>query len=103
MGGWLDSEAFVWDDSNGMRLLQNVLEEGGVDLSEWTLVRADGISNDGRTIVGVGYHNGYEEAFVAVIPEPSSASLIVIGSIAGLLCRSHCRTYHFRSRRGGKG
>lgn len=49
------NEAFVWDSVNGMRKLQDVLvNEHGIDLTGWTLSQAAGISDDGRTIVGIG-------------------------------------------------
>lgn len=64
------SEAFVWDASNGMRSLKTVLEDGGVDMTGWTLTEARGVSDDGQTIVGYGTHNGNAEAFVAIIADP---------------------------------
>ena len=49
------SEAFIWDNANGMRKLKDVLvNDFGLDLTGWTLTIARGISDDGLTIVGDG-------------------------------------------------
>jgi hypothetical protein len=48
------------------------------------LTAAQGISDDGRIIVGTGIHNGGNEAFVATIPEPTAVVLAVL-ALAGLL------------------
>ena len=66
-------EAFRWTSSGGMERLWDVLLARGVDpaASGWTrLSSANGVSLDGNTIVGDGFHNGSFEAFVAVIPQP---------------------------------
>jgi len=75
--------AFVWDSVNGMRPLDQLLISLGVDLTGWVdLVQATGISADGKTIVGLGFSGaGRLEAFIAVIPEPSSALLMGLGLI----------------------
>jgi probable HAF family extracellular repeat protein len=71
------TEAFIWDAGHGMRNLKEVLtDDYGLDLTGWTLEIAYGISADGRTIVGNGNHGGW----VAVIPEPSTWVLLVLGS-----------------------
>ncbi len=57
-------EAMIWDATNGMRSLAAVLASKGVDLTGWTLFRADGVSDDGRVIVGTGLNpSGNNEAF----------------------------------------
>ena len=49
-------------------------------LSGWTLEYANGISDDGVTIVGQGTNpSGFTEAFIATIPEPSTALLLGAG------------------------
>lgn len=54
-----------------MHPLKAILEEGGVDLTGWTLTVVEDISEDGTTVVGSGsYSNGNNEAFVAVLPSP---------------------------------
>jgi probable HAF family extracellular repeat protein len=74
-------EAFIWDEVNGMRSLKDVLEnEYGLDLTDWTLDTAFGISADGFTIVGVGHNpDGNLEAFRAVVPVPGSLLLLGTG------------------------
>jgi probable HAF family extracellular repeat protein len=83
--GHSDDVAFIWDPIHGMRSLQDVLTgDFGLDLSGWTLVEARGISSDGRIIVGSGENpNGDFEAWIAVLPEPSTSVLVVLG-LAGL-------------------
>ncbi len=63
-------DAFIWDETNGMRLLQQVLtEEYGLDLSGWKLTQAYAISPDGRSIVGHGTNpEGENEAWLVRLP-----------------------------------
>ncbi|MEM7409350.1 MAG: PEP-CTERM sorting domain-containing protein [Myxococcota bacterium] len=76
--------AFVWEPLSGMRFLQDLLEDEGIDLSDWTLREAEGVSPDGTIIVGHGTNpNGDTEAFVAVLPEPGA--LLGFGAGASLL------------------
>ncbi|MCX5685617.1 MAG: PEP-CTERM sorting domain-containing protein [Planctomycetota bacterium] len=76
-------KAFIWDQTNGIRILQDVLEQDcGLDLTGWTLTRAWDVSMDGPTIVGRGYHNGVEEAWVATLPEPATLALLAMGGLA---------------------
>jgi uncharacterized membrane protein len=75
--------AFIWDASNGMRDLKEVLESRyGLDLSGWTLEQANGISADGLVIAGNGIDpDGRLSAWVAVIPEPATGSLMAVGLV----------------------
>lgn len=60
--GHSGNAAFIWDAANGMRPLQDVLVNDfglGSSFSNWQLVSATGISPDGRTIVGSGFHYQY--------------------------------------------
>lgn len=83
------TEAFIWNSQDGMRSLRAVLAGHGIDVSDWNLVRATGISADGSVIVGQGNNkNGFAEAFMVVIPEPASFSLLALGAIALLRRRS---------------
>lgn len=76
------SEAFIWDSASGMQSLQVLLSSLGVDLTDWQLWTAYGISADGTTIIGSARNpDGFTEAFVAVIPEPSTALLFGFGLI----------------------
>jgi len=72
--------AFIWDPVNGLRTVQQVLTSDGIDLTGWTLTEADGISADGRTIVGQGTDPaGFSVGWIAVIPEPGTGLLVMAG------------------------
>jgi len=82
--GFINSEAFIWDQENGMQNLQDLLVNTyGLDLTGWQLTSARGVSTDGLTFVGSGINpNGNQEAWITTIPEPTSLSLLVLGGIA---------------------
>ena len=79
--------AFLWDEANGMRSLQDLVEDAGWDLTGWTLQGATGISDNGRYIVGYGMNpDSNTEAWLIdlgthAVPEP--LSVVVWG---GLTC-----------------
>jgi probable HAF family extracellular repeat protein len=63
-----DQEAFRWvaGDPNGMRSIAEILAESGVELGDWHLASATGISASGNTIVGTGDDpDGYQEGWIA--------------------------------------
>ena len=62
--------AFIWDPVFGMRRIADVLtNDFGVDLEGWDLRHARSISDDGQTIVEVGFNpDGNLEGWVATIP-----------------------------------
>jgi probable HAF family extracellular repeat protein len=70
--------AFIWDSSDGMRMLEDVLTSMGLDMTGWILDEAHGVSADGRTIVGWGTNPlGDTEGWIATLPpiefpEPSN-------------------------------
>lgn len=65
-------EAFIWDETNGMQRLADVLTDAGLDLTGWTLEQATGVSADGKTLVGVGTNpSGDDEAWVASLQVPA--------------------------------
>ncbi len=76
----LGQVAWVWDQVNGMRFLQNVLvNDFGLDLTGWNLQVANDISADGQKIVGLGTNpDGYSEGWVATIPALTTS---VAGSV----------------------
>lgn len=72
------SRATIWDESHGMRRLDEVLTGMGLDVSGWILSSARAISPDGNTIVGFGLSPaGKAEGWIAVIPEPGGLTLLI--------------------------
>jgi uncharacterized membrane protein len=86
--GWADhqSEAFIWDATNGIRLLSDVLESDGVNLNGFQLQQATGISTDGQYITGFTGDFGDRTAWLVQLPEPTGLSLVMIGA-EGILIR----------------
>ncbi|MCL2329792.1 MAG: PEP-CTERM sorting domain-containing protein [Phycisphaerae bacterium] len=86
------AEAFVWDQTHGARSIKGILERDfGMDLTGWDLMYASGVSADGTVIVGYGMNPlGQAEAWIAVIPEPSSAALLAVAAMS-FLSRRRCR------------
>jgi probable HAF family extracellular repeat protein len=90
--GYSGEFAYIWDLVHGMRSLQDVFinEYGlGPALSGWTLTQARLMSADGNVILGSGRNpQGVGEGWVvvlnAVVPEPGTLALAVLGC-AGLL------------------
>jgi uncharacterized membrane protein len=92
--------AFLWDAVNGMRDLKDfATSELGLDLTNWTLKKANAISADATTIVGDAVNpSGATEGFVMVIPEPSNEVLLVAG-LAGLAVLGRRRRREARAAR----
>ena len=63
-------EAFFWSPTQGLRLLEQVAREAGLEIPEdWRLERAIAISHDGGTIAGTGTNpDGAREAWLIVLP-----------------------------------
>jgi probable HAF family extracellular repeat protein len=91
--------AFVWDLVHGMRNLQQALIDNfglGDQLANWTLQQANGISSDGRSIVGYGINpEGNTEAWLVRLvrpltaPEPSTLALLLLVAMGTLGVRSN--------------
>ncbi len=80
--------AGLGDLPGGMERLQDVLlANGATGLTGWTLEIANGISADGRWVVGAGTNpSGYREAFLAVLqPVPLPAAAWLFGSALGVV------------------
>jgi probable HAF family extracellular repeat protein len=86
-----NDQAFIWDATHGMRLLQTVLvNDYGLDLTDWVLSEATAISPDGTKIAGYGLNpNGNYEAWYVdlngqvAVPEPSSFALVGLITVGG--------------------
>ncbi|HMQ14706.1 MAG TPA: hypothetical protein PKC49_01915 [Phycisphaerae bacterium] len=63
-------EAFIWTPGGGIRRLHEVLVNVyGLDLTGWTLTSAQGISSNGKVIVGRGTNPvGQNESWVVTLP-----------------------------------
>jgi len=89
-GGLADGSqgAFIHHDLLGMVYLKDYLIGRGVNMTGWEqLLKATGVSADGRFVVGNGIFNGAERAFIAdigVIPTPG---VCVVLLASGLLNR----------------
>ena len=84
------SDAFIWDEINGMMNLREVLiDDYGLDLSGWILSQAVAISDDGLTIAGNGrnpdnHNDGWVVNLSDSVPIPDS---IVSTTISGVNIR----------------
>lgn len=77
--------AFIYDSSNGMRDLNDLISPN----TGWVLKNANGI-NDSGWITGTGTINGLEHAFLLTpIPEPTTTVLLLVLSSFSLLRRWH--------------
>ncbi len=76
--------AMIWDSSSGMRNLHDVLvDDYGLSLDGWFLRSATGLSDDGRTIVGIGTNpDGNTEGWIVTIPEPASGLFLLTGVVS---------------------
>ncbi len=72
--GYPDYHAFVWDSQNGMRRVQDMLEQDyGLEFIGFKLIRARAISADGYTIAGNGASLNLERGWIAMLPRPEPA------------------------------
>ena len=68
ISGTSAAHAVIWTNTRGLIDLNTYLPAHGINLTDWTLLVAYGISADGRTIVGSGSHNGLAEGWVVTLP-----------------------------------
>ncbi len=89
-------EAFVWDNLHGMRSVKDVLvDEYGLDLSGWSLERANAVSGDGKTIVGSGNGPSGPEGWVARLggtPVPGDCDGDNLVDLVDYVCLHSCMT-----------
>ena len=72
-------EPFIWDATNGMRELDDVLLDLGLDITGWELYKAWGISANGRVIVGTGINpSGDTEGWIAVLRGPNATDIDIV-------------------------
>jgi hypothetical protein len=82
-------EPFVWTSAAGRRSLDQYLTEHGLDTTGWSALEATMISRDGRVLAGEGTNpSGGRENWYAVVPEPSTSALVLLG-LSFLGARSH--------------
>ena len=76
--------AFYWTQESGMQNMKEVLENTyGLDLSGWTLITANAVSGNGKTIVGYGLNpNGQQEAWRVVLPSSSGGECMAPDSLS---------------------
>jgi uncharacterized membrane protein len=69
---------YIWEMEHGSRELATVFtQELGLDLGGFVLINVTGISDDGRTLAGLGRNaEGREQAWVAVIPSPTGVAIV---------------------------
>jgi hypothetical protein len=59
-----------------------------VNLTDWTLEGASGVSSDGDTIVGAGIDpSGQTEGWIVTIPEPGTGLLVMAGVLGLAVAR----------------
>ena len=59
------SEAFRWTQATGTKSVLGLVADAGVNVNNWQLTDANGVSADGNIVIGKGTHNGVETAYVA--------------------------------------
>jgi len=73
-------KAYLWDEIDGIHLVEDILTGNGIDLLGWHLTSA-AISSDGSILYGNGVNpHGFEEAWIAIIPEPATLLLTLSGA-----------------------
>jgi uncharacterized membrane protein len=87
--GGTQSQIFLWGAESGLKSIDDVLDDYGVDTTGWTFDEAVGISNDGSVIVGNGRYQNRDIGWLIDLttdttsenPEPSSALLALLAAL----------------------
>jgi hypothetical protein len=91
--GAIPSGAFIWEESQGVRLISEVLREQGVNITGWDLFAAFDISADGTVIVGDGVNpDGISEGWVAQIAADRECAAPIGGPRRELIDFPNCDT-----------
>ena len=69
-----DYRAFIWTSLSEMTTLNDYLAARGVDMSQWTLRFAFGLSSDGQTILGSGYQGTAWRNWIVHLDTPCVAN-----------------------------
>jgi len=85
--GSSNGHAFIWDAVHGTRDLQAVITANGHDLTGWTLLRAEAISDDGLTVAGFGtdgstFGEGWVANLAVTCTPPASIGSVTLDVIA---------------------
>ncbi|MFN8221228.1 MAG: PEP-CTERM sorting domain-containing protein [Fimbriimonadales bacterium] len=78
----------IWRSSMGWVFLSDYLADHGIGTQGGYLYTSNSVSWDGNVVLGDGNRNGHRQAFVATVPEPSSAMMISLGLAALVRLRS---------------
>lgn len=78
-----DARAFLWTASGGIVDLRDDLVGRGVDVSDWTLFGANGVSADGRFIAGDGFRRGEGEGWIVDLGGLCAADFDSDGFVTG--------------------
>lgn len=76
-----------WRPSTGWVFLSGYLADRGISTQGGRFTYPQSVSWDGNVVMGDGSRNGHWNAFVATVPEPSSAVMIGLGLAALALLR----------------
>jgi probable HAF family extracellular repeat protein len=79
--GSISQGAAIWDTVHGTREIKQLLIGEGININGWLFASAQDVSADGRVITGVGQYGSQLRAWMVVIPEPGSATLVVVGLV----------------------
>lgn len=71
--GWPGQHTgFVWDAVRGMRNVNTILDEAGINRDGWFIFEVNALSNDGSAMTGTARHlvDGRREAYLVRLPPP---------------------------------